>query len=144
MEMDFKFDRPVRFVDLESSFSLVTEPALMREQYLEQINKFLERLRRGCHEFNADYRQVVDATQNYEKVLADFLGGTRAHARRRLHVSTMTFLQPFILWGLPLVLLPVMIHLINRMRHRPQPWAAMRFLVSATRSSVSHANCGNG
>jgi hypothetical protein len=51
----------------------------------------------------------------------------------------MTFLQPFILWGLPLILLPVIIHLINRMRHRPQPWAAMRFLVSATRASTSHA-----
>lgn len=51
----------------------------------------------------------------------------------------MTFLQPFILWGLPLVLLPVIIHLINRLRHRPQPWAAMRFLVSATRASTSHA-----
>lgn len=51
----------------------------------------------------------------------------------------MTFLQPFILWGLPLILLPVVIHLLNRMRHRPQPWAAMHFLMSATRSSVSHA-----
>ncbi|MDQ6631379.1 MAG: BatA domain-containing protein [Verrucomicrobiota bacterium] len=51
----------------------------------------------------------------------------------------MTFLQPFILWGLPLILLPVLIHLINRMRHRPQRWAAMRFLVSATRNSVSNA-----
>ncbi|MEO7296978.1 MAG: BatA domain-containing protein [Verrucomicrobiota bacterium] len=51
----------------------------------------------------------------------------------------MTFLQPFILWGLPLVLLPVIIHLINRMRHRRQPWAAMRFLLSATRASTSHA-----
>jgi hypothetical protein len=51
----------------------------------------------------------------------------------------MTFLQPFVLWGLPLILLPVLIHLLNRMRHRPQPWAAMRFLVSATRSSVNNA-----
>lgn len=51
----------------------------------------------------------------------------------------MTFLQPIILWGLPLLLVPVVIHLINRLRHRTQPWAAMQFLVSATRSSVSHA-----
>jgi hypothetical protein len=51
----------------------------------------------------------------------------------------MSFLQPFVLWGLPLILLPVVIHLLNRMRHRPQPWAAMRFLVSATRSSMSNA-----
>lgn len=51
----------------------------------------------------------------------------------------MTFLQPLVLLGLPLVLLPIIIHLLNRMRHRPRQWAAMRFLVSATRNSVSHA-----
>lgn len=49
----------------------------------------------------------------------------------------MTFLQPFVLLGLPLILLPVLIHLINRMRHRSQPWAAMQFLLSASRSSVN-------
>ncbi|MBI5803012.1 MAG: BatA domain-containing protein [Verrucomicrobia bacterium] len=51
----------------------------------------------------------------------------------------MTFLQPFLLWGLPLVLVPVIIHLINRLRHKPQPWAAMMFLLQATRASTSHA-----
>jgi hypothetical protein len=42
------------------------------------------------------------------------------------------------LWALPLILLPVVIHFLNRMRHRPQYWAAMRFLLAATRSSVSN------
>lgn len=51
----------------------------------------------------------------------------------------MTFLQPNILWALPLVLVPVVIHLINRLRHKPQPWAAMMFLVAASRASTSHA-----
>ncbi|MST00778.1 MAG: hypothetical protein EXS29_05655 [Pedosphaera sp.] len=51
----------------------------------------------------------------------------------------MTFLQPFILWGLPLILLPVLIHLFNRLRHRPMPWAAMQFLRSATRKSTRYA-----
>jgi hypothetical protein len=51
----------------------------------------------------------------------------------------MTFLQPFILWALPLLLLPIIIHLVNRMRHRTVQWAAMRFLLSATQSSTSHA-----
>ena len=55
----------------------------------------------------------------------------------------MTFLQPLILWGLPLVLLPVIIHLINRMRHRPRQWAAMQFLLAATRHSTSHARLRN-
>ncbi len=51
----------------------------------------------------------------------------------------MTFLQPFVLLGLPLVLVPVVIHLLNRLRHRPKAWAAMRFLFSATRNSASHS-----
>lgn len=51
----------------------------------------------------------------------------------------MTFLQPWMFWALPLVLLPVIIHLLNRLRHRPQPWAAMQFLLFATRTSTSRA-----
>jgi len=51
----------------------------------------------------------------------------------------MTFLQPFILWGLPLALLPIVIHLLNRMRFRTQRWAAMSFLFSANRASTRYA-----
>jgi hypothetical protein len=51
----------------------------------------------------------------------------------------MTFLQPFILWALPLLLVPIIIHLVNRMRHRTVHWAAMRFLLQATQTSTSHA-----
>lgn len=72
MELAFQFDRPVRFQDLESSFSLVTEPASIREEYLQQLHLFLARLKAGCHEFKADYRQVI-TDQDYGKVLADFL-----------------------------------------------------------------------
>ncbi|MEI6085120.1 MAG: BatA domain-containing protein [Verrucomicrobiota bacterium] len=51
----------------------------------------------------------------------------------------MTFLQPYILWALPLVLVPVLIHFLNRMRYRTVAWAAMMFLLAATRQSVRHA-----
>ena len=34
-------------------------------------------------------------------------------------------------WGLPLVGLPVLIHLINLMRHRRVQWAAMEFLLQS-------------
>jgi uncharacterized protein (DUF58 family) len=71
-ELEFQFDRPVRFVDLEGSASVVTEPAAIRDEYLRQIGAFLARLRAGCHEFGADYRRVV-TDQGYEQVLADFL-----------------------------------------------------------------------
>ena len=45
----------------------------------------------------------------------------------------MSFLQPLLLYGLPLVALPLVIHLINRQRHRTVPWAAMMFLLDAKR-----------
>jgi hypothetical protein len=51
----------------------------------------------------------------------------------------VTFLHPFILWGLPLISIPVIIHFINRMRYRSIPWAAMMFLLSATRHSTRYA-----
>jgi uncharacterized protein (DUF58 family) len=71
-ELDFQFDRPVRFVDLESSMSLVTEPSTIRDEYLRQFHLFLDQLRGGCNEFGVDYRQVI-TDQDYERVLADFL-----------------------------------------------------------------------
>jgi len=43
----------------------------------------------------------------------------------------MTFLSLGWLLGLPLVLLPIIIHLLNRFRHRAVDWAAMDFLLKA-------------
>lgn len=43
----------------------------------------------------------------------------------------MSFLQPFILAALPLLTLPILIHLIHQRRHRTVPWGAMMFLVRA-------------
>lgn len=47
----------------------------------------------------------------------------------------MSFLQPALLWGLLAVSLPIIIHLLNRRRHRTVKWAAMDFLLKATRES---------
>ena len=47
----------------------------------------------------------------------------------------MSFLQPILLWGLLAVSLPIIIHLLNRRRHRTVKWAAMDFLLKATRES---------
>ena len=51
----------------------------------------------------------------------------------------MTFLQPLILLGLPLCLIPVLIHLMNRIRYRTVNWAAIMFLARASRNSTSMA-----
>jgi len=51
----------------------------------------------------------------------------------------MIFLQPWLLWLLPLAALPVIIHLLNRMRFRTVEWAASRFLYAKSRASTRHA-----
>ena len=47
----------------------------------------------------------------------------------------MSFLQPLLLWGLLAAAIPVIIHLLNRRRHKTVMWAAMQFLLKATRES---------
>ncbi|TAE75214.1 MAG: hypothetical protein EAZ84_09735 [Verrucomicrobia bacterium] len=47
----------------------------------------------------------------------------------------MSFLQPLLLWGLLAAAIPIIIHLLNRRRHKTVMWAAMQFLLKATRES---------
>ena len=42
-----------------------------------------------------------------------------------------SFIHPALLWSLPLVGAPVLIHLINLLRHRRVRWAAMEFLLAS-------------
>jgi len=51
----------------------------------------------------------------------------------------MTFLQPVLLLAVPFALLPLVIHLLNRLRYRSVKWAAVMFLIAATRSSTRRA-----
>lgn len=71
-ELDFKFDRPIRFLDMEGNASVVTEPAIIRDEYIRQVDLFVTRLRDSCHEIKASYHQIV-SDQDYEKIVAEFL-----------------------------------------------------------------------
>src|SRR5271163_2986413 len=51
----------------------------------------------------------------------------------------MSFLQPMLLAALPLVTLPIIIHLINQRRYQTVKWAAMMFLLAANRMSRGYA-----
>lgn len=71
-ELAFEFDRPIRFLDMESSFSMITDPSVIRKGYSEEFNRYLHAIEYGSREFGADYRRVFTDT-NYEQVLAAFL-----------------------------------------------------------------------
>jgi hypothetical protein len=51
----------------------------------------------------------------------------------------MSFLQPAFLAALPLVALPIIIHLINQWRYQTVRWGAMMFLLAANRMSRGYA-----
>src|SRR5437879_653611 len=51
----------------------------------------------------------------------------------------MTFLQPILLAALPLVALPIVIHLINQRRFQTIRWAGMMFLLAANRMARGYA-----
>ena len=52
----------------------------------------------------------------------------------------MLFLNPLLLWGLLAAVVPIAIHLLNRRRHKTIQWAAMQFLLKATRESRGKKN----
>ena len=51
----------------------------------------------------------------------------------------MSFLQPWLLWALPLIALPIIIHLINQRRFQTIEWAAMMFLLAAHRMARGYS-----
>ena len=51
----------------------------------------------------------------------------------------MSFLQPWMLFALPIALLPIIIHLINQRRYQTTQWAAMMFLLAANRMNRGYA-----
>jgi len=80
MELDFQFDRPVRFQDMETGHNMVTEPSLIREEYLKQLRGYLDEISLGCRQFHIDYRRLL-VGESHERALADFLI-ERAQARQ--------------------------------------------------------------
>ncbi|WP_418173979.1 vWA domain-containing protein, partial [Akkermansia sp.] len=47
----------------------------------------------------------------------------------------MSFTSPWLLWALFAASIPIIIHLVNRWRHRSVHWAAMEFLLRAARET---------
>lgn len=79
-EISFDFDRPMRFVDMESSQTLITEPSLIAQEYRHIIIQFLEDSRRACHDIHADYH-LIRSHDSTETILRNFLIGRLRKAK---------------------------------------------------------------
>jgi hypothetical protein len=71
-ELDFPFNGPTRFNDLELPESLRCNPRALREGYLHALGAYLEEVRRGCTQHQADYL-LLRTRQPLDTALAAFL-----------------------------------------------------------------------
>ncbi len=55
----------------------------------------------------------------------------------------MTFQNPGLLWLLPLALIPIVIHLLNRLRYKRVQWAAMDFLIASRMETIKRSRLKN-
>lgn len=79
-EVDFAFDRPTRFVDLEGGAPLMTDPILVGKQYRKAVADYLGELGSVMREAAVDYHRV-NLRDPVEQVLARFLIGRKPKKR---------------------------------------------------------------
>jgi uncharacterized protein (DUF58 family) len=77
-EVDFPFDRPTRFEDLETSDEVIAVPGAVREHYVREVKGLIDRYRRELGAVGIDY-QLLMTTHPLELALMSYLS-TRARA----------------------------------------------------------------
>ncbi|MEX0937933.1 MAG: DUF58 domain-containing protein [Pirellulales bacterium] len=71
-EIDFQFDRPIRFVDLEGGTAILADPTIIARQYRRALEEYFENLTVAVREASVDYHRV-SLDEPYDTVLARFL-----------------------------------------------------------------------
>ena len=83
-EIEFRFEQPAQFQDVESGGEWFVNPALAREGYLRRFNDHCAAVRRSCEQHGVEY-QWLPTDRPLEQVLFDFLAMRqgRAGVKRR-------------------------------------------------------------
>lgn len=71
-ELNFKFDRPTRFLDMEGGASLLADPSIIAPQYRKALSKYVKELDEVVRDAAVDYHRVR-IQDPYDQVLARFL-----------------------------------------------------------------------
>ena len=73
-ELDFDFDRPARFVDMEGGEMVLADPSLIARNYREAVRGYLAEMDELVRTTGMDYHRVK-LHDRYEVVLVRFLLG---------------------------------------------------------------------
>ena len=77
-EIDFPFERPTKFEDLETSEEILAVPGAVRDHYVKQMSALIERYRRELGAAGIDY-QLLSTKRPLELALMSYLS-TRSRA----------------------------------------------------------------
>lgn len=80
-EIDFTFDRPTRFIDLEGGSSLLADPSLIQRRYREAVKTYLDTVNDIVNHSAVDYHRTF-LDEAYDQVLARFLMGRNPKTAR--------------------------------------------------------------
>ncbi len=81
-ELRFPFVGPTEFRGLEGAGRLMTQPQGIRSRYLEEVDRFVTRLRRGCRKMQTDY-VVYDTSTPLDVTLSAYLANRSLRIRQR-------------------------------------------------------------
>ena len=71
-ELNFPFKGTWRFEAMESDQEVITQPDRIREDYMTNLNAYLDTLRNGCISSGVDY-DLIDTSRPLDVVLSEFL-----------------------------------------------------------------------
>lgn len=86
-ELDFEFDAPARFTDLETGRELFIEPAAARREYRERLAEHLDSAARICQRNGIDY-YLSPTDRPFDLALFDFLTSRRHRAHNPARINT--------------------------------------------------------
>ena len=80
-ELEFQFDRPIRFVDMEGGEPVLADPTTIATQYQRALETYLESMNEVIRDTEIDYHRIrID--EDYGDVLARFLFGRTPKQRK--------------------------------------------------------------
>jgi hypothetical protein len=72
-ELEFEFeDRPMEFIDLESTERIKLNPMEIKSNYIQSIRKFHATLKMKCHQYKIDFIEA-DTGMNFDSILQTYL-----------------------------------------------------------------------
>ena len=81
-EVEFPFERMTLFDGMEEMPELLVDPSSLKDAYLEEIQNFQAKIRKGCLGQRLDYVKLVN-DQPLDVVLSSYLAARGARAKRR-------------------------------------------------------------